>query len=403
METPSTESRQSPGDSAKAFSNAASTSTSRPGSEAKPNHSGDVTTASAHAQASTPIRKIITGIVLFTLICVVAVGGYMSAGWRMDDAVYMVIITIFGVGYGEVRPIESPGLRALTITVIIAGYGAVIYTVGGFMQMLIDGELNKALGARRMTKDIERLTGHTIICGVGRLGTILARELSEAGKPFVLIDTNQDRLREASDRGYLYILGDASEEEILEQAGIARASVVAAVLSQDATNVFVTITAREMNPGVMIIARGENPKTEKKLISSGANQVVLPTAIGAQRVAQLITRPTAENMLQQIQQQSSMINDLGQMGLQFDELEVQKSSVLDGKAISEIEIRSNHGFLIVGIRHEDGTNQLNPSPATTLKPGDVVIVLGHLDDIPELAGRFTAKSNKMTYRGVTIE
>ena len=350
---------------------------------------------------STPLRKIVTGVALFLFICVIAVAGYMSAGWRIDDAIYMVIITIFGVGYGEVRPIESPSLRALTIMVIIAGYGAVIYTVGGCMQMLIDGEINKALGARRMTKGIERLSGHTIICGVGRLGNILASELDAAGKPFVLIDSDMERLRDAEARGFLVIHGDASEEDILEQAGISRASTVASVLSHDATNVFVTITARSMNPDVMIIARGENPKTEKKLLGSGANKVVLPTAIGAVKVAQLIIRPTAENMLEQIQQQSGMINDLAQMGLQFDELVVQEDSSLVDKKISDIEIRSNHGFLIVGMRAGDGTHQLNPPPTTTLRAGDVVIVLGHQDDIPELAGRFTATAAKMTYRGVS--
>lgn len=352
---------------------------------------------------SAPFRKIVTGLALFLFVCVVAVISYMVAGWKLDDAIYMVIITIFGVGYGEVQPVQSPGLRALTITVIIAGYGAVIYTIGGCMQMLIDGELNRALGARRMTKGIERLEGHTIICGIGRLGTILARELYVAGKPFVAIDTDEQRLKDAEDRGYLVIHGDATDEDILEQAGIYRAASVAAVMSLDATNVFVTITAREMNPRVTIIARGENPKTEKKLIGSGANKVVLPTAIGAQKVAQLIIRPTAENMLEQLQDQSNMIDDLSRIGLQFDELVVQPHSNLVNRAISEIEIRSNHGFLIVGIRHADGTNRIHPPPSTVLAAGDVVIVLGHKDDIPELASRFSEKPKRMTYRGVTME
>ncbi len=354
---------------------------------------------------SAPFRKIVTGVVLFLFVCIVAVIGYVAAGWELDDAIYMVVITIFGVGYGEVNPIESPGLRALTIMVIVAGYGAVIYTVGGCMQMLIDGELNKALGARRMTKGIEQLQGHTIICGIGRLGTILARELAKSGKPFVAIDTDLPRLQDAEARGYLVLCGDATDEETLEEAGIHRASTVATVLSQDTTNVFVTITARAMNPNVTIIARGENPRTEKKLFSSGANQVVLPTAIGALKVAQLITRPTAESMLEDLRTQSSMVDDLGHIGLQFDELKVETGSALAGRKISEIEIRSNHGFLIVGMRRADGggASELNPDPNTTLSAGDVVIVLGHKNDLPELASRFTAKPVRMTYRGVTVE
>ena len=349
-----------------------------------------------------PLRRILTGGVLFLFVCIVAVAGYMAAGWRLDDSVYMVVITIFGVGYGEVQPIESPGLRALTITVIIGGYGAVIYTIGGFMQMVVDGELNRAMGARRMTKGIERLSSHTIICGIGRLGTILARELHEAGEPFVAIDSDLERLQDAEDRGYLVLHGDATEEEILEQAGIQRASTVAAVLSLDATNVFVTITARDMNPSITIIARGENPRTEKKLLGCGADSVVLPTAIGAQKVAQLITRPTAESILQQIKEQSTLLGDLGQIGLQFNELEVLPDTDLANQAISEIEVRGNHSFLVVGIRRADGTIELNPQPEMILRPSDVVVVLGHQDDLPEIARRFLRKTPQMTYRGVSV-
>ena len=352
---------------------------------------------------SRPFRKIITGILLFVAICVVAVVGYASAGWELEDSIYMVIITIFGVGYGEVQPVQSPSLRALTIMVIIAGCGSVIYTVGGFVQMLIDGELNRALGARRMTRGIDRLQDHTIVCGIGRMGSMLARELHAAGKPFVVIDTDQPRLQEAEDRGYLVINGDATEEVTLHQAGIERASALATVLSDDAVNVFITITAREMNPSVMIIARGENPRTERKLLGCGANKVILPTAIGATKVAQLIVRPTAENMLDQITQRSTMNDDLAHIGLQFDELTVAHDSALVNHELDQIEVRSNHGFLIVAIRHADGSTVLNPASNTKLLADDVVVVLGHDDDIPQLEKKFAGSGKKITYRGVTIE
>ncbi|TWU11580.1 Ktr system potassium uptake protein A [Symmachiella macrocystis] len=352
---------------------------------------------------SGPFRKIVTGMALFLAICVIAITGYVAAGWGLADSIYMVIITIFGVGYGEVHPIDSPGLRALTIMVIIAGYGAVIYTVGGFMQMLVDGELNQALGARKMAKEIERLKGHTIICGVGRMGSILARDLYAAQKPFVIIDSDERRRHAAEAQGYRVINGDATEEYILEQAGIRHAAVLATVLSADTTNVFVTITAREMNPDVLIIARGENPRTEKKLLGCGANRVVLPTAIGATKVAQLIIRPTAENMLEQITHQSSMQEELGHIGLQFDELAIGPGSVMENKPLSDIEVRGNHGFLIVGVRHADGSLALNVSTDTKLVQGDVVIVLGYKSDIPQLAAKVSAKTNVLTYRGVSVQ
>ena len=351
---------------------------------------------------SGPIRKIVTGVALFVAVCVIAVTGYMASGWKLDDAIYMVVITIFGVGYGEVQPVESPALRALTIFVIVAGYGAVIYTVGGFMQMVIDGELNQALGARRMTKQISSLQKHTIICGVGRMGTILARELYVAGKPFVVIDSDERRLQAAEERGYMVLNGDAAEEYVLEQAGIRRAAVLATVLSEDATNVFVTITARELNPAIMIIARGENPRTEKKLLGCGANKVVLPTAIGATKVAQMIIRPSAEDMLAQLTSQGDISEELAHIGLRFGELEVTKASTLDGKALSEIEVSGGHAFLIVAIRRVDGTISLRPDAETRLACGDVIIVLGHAGDIPQLATRFALTPQKMTYRGATI-
>jgi voltage-gated potassium channel len=271
------------------------------------------------------------------------------------------------------------------------------------MQMVVDGELNKALGARRMNREIERLADHTIVCGFGRMGSILARELHAAGKPFLVIDTEARRLQEAEDRGYLVLDGDASDEFVLERAGIRRAAVLAAMLSQDATNVFVTITARELNPKLLILARGENPRTERKLLSSGADKVVLPMAIGAAKVAQLIIRPSAESLLEDLQQQASLAEDLGHIGLKFDELTVQAGSPLVGRPLREIEVRSNHGFLIVGVRDVDGVVKLNPSADSLLKQGDVVIVLGQADDMPQLAAKFTGSKEKITYRGATLE
>lgn len=350
---------------------------------------------------SGPFRRIITGIVFFLLVCGAAMAGYVFAGWSVDDAFYMVIITIFGVGYGEVKPIESPALRVLTMSTIIAGYAAVIYTVGGFVQMLIDGEINRALGARRMTRGIERMQGHTIVCGYGRIGGTLASHLAKADRPFVVVEADAEKIKEAESRGCLVLNGNATEDAILEKAGIHRARVLAAVVSDDAANVFITITARGLNPQLEIIARGENPSTERKLLRSGASQVVSPTTIGAARMAHLITHPTAESLLSETATQHELNEQLSQIGLHLDELHISAGSPLAGRTIGDIEVRGNLGFLVVALRAADGRMQLNPSADSRLADGDTVIVLGHHADIPQLVERYVLK-REITYRGARI-
>lgn len=353
---------------------------------------------------STPVRKMAAGITIFLVVCIVAVGGYVAAGWDLGDAFYMVIITIFGVGYGEVQPVTTWPLRSLTVMVIVLGYGAVIYTVGGFIQLVVDGELNRALGARRMNKDIERLSGHTIICGYGRMGTTLARDLHGAGQPFVAIDTLGGASSLVAGEGYLVIEGDATEEEVLQRAGIERAGVLATVLSDDAANVFVTLTAREMNPDLTIIARGEHRQTERKLLSCGADTVVMTTTIGAARISRLILRPTADELLDHLTAGQDPGIDLEQIGLEFDELLIGPTSPLADKTLAEIEVRGAHGYLIVGIRRENGETLMHPSGTTTVAVGDIVVVLGYEDDIPELATRFAPDpaAGTMRYRGARM-
>jgi voltage-gated potassium channel len=234
------------------------------------------------------IKNILTGVVCFLLIAIMAVTGYVLSGWSLIDSIYMVIITVFGVGFGEIGPM-TPTLRAFTMLVIVAGYVSVVYIVGGFIQVITEGEFNRALGARRMTREIASLKDHVIICGFGRIGQILARKLVEARMPFVVLDSNPDRIAAAEARGYLVRLGNAADEVILESAGIERAKVLASVLPDDAINVFITLTARNLNSELIIVARGEFPSTEKKLRQAGADHVVLPAEIGALRLSHIIT------------------------------------------------------------------------------------------------------------------
>lgn len=345
------------------------------------------------------MRKVLTGAAIFAVSMVVAVIGYWIAGWSLLEAVYMVIITIYGVGYGEVRPIDQPGLKVFTIGVIIAGCTSAIYVLGGFVQMIAEGEINRVLGARRMTKGIEKLQDHVIVCGYGRVGQILVRELRAANCPFLVIDQNQERLREAEAAGTFVIVGDASEEETLITAKVQRARALATVLPDDATNVFITLTARDLAPDLEIIARGETPATERKLLRSGANRVVLPAAIGATRIARLITRPSAEEILSTALGETQLQDDLNQIGLTLNEFRIAENSQLAGRAVLEIDFGGNGRCVVVALRKADGDVMRQPPPETIVDAGDTLIVLGVESAMPQLISRATTARPQMTYRG----
>lgn len=343
-------------------------------------------------------RRIFTGAIFFTLTIVTAVVGYISFGWEPLDAIYMVVITIFGVGYGEVRPLESTGQKIFTILVIIAGTSSAVYIVGGFVQMVAEGEINRALEERRKTRGIDSLQQHTIVCGYGRIGQILARKLHEAQQPFAIVENDPDRAERAEASGYLVRLGNATDEEILYSVGIDRAKSLATVLSDDAVNVFVTLTARGLNPNLFILARGEMPSTENKLKLAGADRVVLPATISAMQMANLITHPTAFEFLHQDEGRSTLNELLAQLDLQIHEFTIAADSPTIGKTILDLEVRGQGIFLVVALRQSDGTVVTHPSSNLVLSSGDTVLVMGHRDDFPQFARRQELKQ-QMRYRG----
>jgi voltage-gated potassium channel len=345
------------------------------------------------------VSRIKVGVVFFATTCLIAVIGYMAAGWELLDAVYMVVITVFGVGYGEARPLTDPALKIFTMGVIVAGCSSGIYVVGGFVQMLAEGEINRILGSRRMSKGIEQLANHAILCGYGRVGQMLARDLAAARFPFVVVDSNENRVASAQGEGHLALLGSASEESTLDAAGIARAKVLAAVLPDDTANVFVTLTARELNPGIQILARAESPSTEKKLIRSGANRVVMPALIGATKIAHMIVRPSAEDMLRADLPAMQINEDLRQIGLELGDIDIRADSPLVGGRVGDLHTIDSSGFVVVGIKRANGSMVRAPPANVELAAGDTLVILGHRETIPKIALR--AKRTAVTYRGVT--
>ncbi|MEM1366490.1 MAG: potassium channel protein [Cyanobacteria bacterium P01_H01_bin.15] len=346
-------------------------------------------------------RRILTGSLFFGLTLLIAVVGYTAFGWSLLDSVYMVVITIFGVGYGEVEPLESPSEKIFTIFVIIAGTSSAVYIVGGFIQMVTEGEIQRALDARRRDKELDTLENHAIICGFGRIGQMLANQLAELNRTFIVLDSDAERIDAAHDAGYWAYLGSASEEDVLERIGIQRAKILATVLPDDALNVFITLTARGLNPDLSIIARGELPATDKKLRLAGADHVVLPAAISAQRIATLITCPTAADFLGQGEERRYFNTLLGQLDMQITEMAIPEGAPIVGKSINQLEVRGTGAFVVVALRTVDGILEPKPERDRILQVGDTVIVMGHKGDIPQFA-RIQALKRNLRYRGAKI-
>ncbi len=329
--------------------------------------------------------KIAIGTAFFILTIIIAVLGYISFGWTLIESVYMVVITIFGVGYGEVRPIAHTSERIFTIFVILAGTSSALYIVGGFVQMVAEGEITRAFDAQRKQNAIANLENHVIICGFGRIAQVMAKHLADASQTFIIIDNDRKRIALAEDHGFLIKEGDATDEDILQSVGINQAQILATVLPDDAINVFITLTARELNPDLKILARGELPSTEKKLRLAGANHVILPATVSGIQMANLVTRPTSVDFLQQKDQQNSLNDLLSRIEVQIDELTVAMGSPLVGKTIRELGIRGKGAFIVVALRRENGQLLSHPHSSLMLNSQDTLIVIGHQDELPKFA------------------
>ena len=239
------------------------------------------------ANASPSQRMLRVGLVVFGFTFLVSTVGYVVAGWSWADAAYMVVLTVFGVGYGEVRPIDTPTLKLFTTGVIFAGCSSLIYVIGGVVQFITEGEVRRVMGIHKTSREISKLHDHTIICGYGRVGRILAAEMIEREEAVVILDSNPDRVSLAEQDGFLAVLGDATTDETLHEVGLHQARTLATVLPNDAANVFITLSARDLSDTIRIISRAECVSTERKLLRGGADHVVLPAAIGAVRIAEL--------------------------------------------------------------------------------------------------------------------
>ncbi len=322
------------------------------------------------------LRRARQGALLLGLVFVFAIVGHnATTGRPLLESFYWTVITIAGVGYSqEVSSTTGPMLQLLSIVVILVGMLSVAYTLGMLIQAIIEGQLEQVLGDRRMKKEIDRLQGHTIICGFGRIGQHLSHRLAEHGVPFVVIDPCKEAMTEALGHDYRFIHGDATEEEILEAAGIQRAETIVFALQSDADNVFLTLTARNMKPDLKIIARGEHLNTEKKLIQAGADQVVLPAVIGAERMSDIIAKPNSSDLLRCIGHETGLNADI-------DEFVLSEKDWLVGHSVGDEQVHRRLQLLIVAIRRAEGETLFNPDNDIEFRAGDTVIAMGPEADL----------------------
>jgi voltage-gated potassium channel len=335
-----------------------------------------------------PVRNLVLGVSFVLVVVALATAGYCLAGWSIGDAFYMVIFTVFTVGYGEVHPIDTPSLRAITIATIVFGCTGMIFLTGALVQFITLNQLNQIFGLRRMNTQIDKLDRHVIVCGFGRIGVALARDLRAGGTKFVLIEQNETSAARARDFGYLCVHGDATDATVLRDAGVLRARTLTTVLPNDAANVFITLRARGLNPTLEIIARGELPSTEAMLTQAGADKVVLPTHIGAERIAELIMYPAAARFIHGSARMRDFELVLHSLGLELELIEAAADSKIVGQTIEAVERQANGALFIVQVNRPGGEAITDPDRETVIQPGDGVVIVGRGAKARALGGLF---------------
>ncbi|MCX8254412.1 Potassium channel protein [Beijerinckiaceae bacterium RH AL1] len=338
---------------------------------------------------ASPIRNLIGGTLFMLVVMATATLAYRLYGWSLGDALYMVVLTVYTVGYDEVRPIDTAALRAITIALIVTGCTGMIFLTGSLIQLITVSQLQAFLGVRRMQRDIDQLAGHVIICGYGRIGQSLGQDLEAAGIGVIVLDRSEARVESARGHGFLAMLGDATDEATLRKAGIMRARALTTVLPDDAANVFITLSARSLNKNLDIIARGEIPSTESKLIQAGADRVVLPAHIGAERIAELLLFKDMTG-LREGSKLSTIGKELARLGLDLEIVAAARGSAADGATVGEIESRAAGAFMIAAIEQKGEKTVFQPPLGLRIAAGDGVAVVGRPTRVGAMQAIFAA-------------
>ncbi|MGB9716604.1 MAG: potassium channel family protein [Thermodesulfovibrionales bacterium] len=326
-------------------------------------------------------KRFLPVIFLVTLIILSGTIGYMLIeGWTFFDSLYMTIITLSTVGYSELGGLSSSG-RLFTIFLIIGGVGTVLYSLSAGAKFLLEGELQEIFGRSRLEKRIKELKDHYIICGFGRMGKIIAKELKSNGVDFIAIEKNPVT-HEKED--FLIYEGDATHDDILKECGIERAKGLITVLPTDAENLYVVLSAKGLNPNLFIVARAGEEGSEQKLLRAGADRVISPYHIGGLRIAHTVLKPAVVDFIE-------FATKTGNIDLQMEEIPIPDDSNLVGLTLDQCGLGRELGIIIVAIKRSTGEMKFNPTFRTTIRAGDTLIVLGEVSKLKILEEKVMAK------------
>ena len=314
-------------------------------------------------------KKMFLVLALIFLIIAFGTLGYMGIeGWNFLDSIYMTVTTLTTVGYREIHELSIKGI-IFTIFLIVGGVGVMLYALSTGAKAILEGELKEIFGRKKLEKKIKELSDHYIICGYGRMGRIISKELRAEGVRFVVVEKAPVSLEENGD--ILILLGDATQDHVLKEAGIEKARGLISVLHTDAENLFVVLSARGLNPNLLIVSRAVEEDSEQKLLRAGATKVVSPYHIGGLRMAHTVLKPTVVDFLE-------FATRSGNIELQMQEIGIQEGSSLVGLTLQECGIGEGLGVIIVAIKQSTGDTRFNPTFRSTVQPGDTLIVLGEV-------------------------
>lgn len=324
-----------------------------------------------------PVRHLKISMLVLLLLITIGMAGYMTIeDWSMLDSVYMTVITLSTVGFKEAHDLSDTG-KIFTMVLIVVGVGVLGYIVGSLAQIMFEGQFQRIIGRKKVEKKINALTDHYIICGFGRIGSLICKEFKAHNLSFVIVEKNPETLDKIAQEGYLHMKGDATFDESLLKAGIKCAKGLISVVTSDSENVYITLTARGLNPELYILARSGDEGSDIKLKRAGANKVVSPYMIGGSRMAQSILRPNVVDFIE-------IATGREHLDLQMEEIEIPPHSAFAGESLINSGFRKEIGVIIVGIKKSDGRMVFNPHSQVVIEGNDTLIVLGDPNSIEKL-------------------